>query len=284
VGSREIHPEDLLAEAEHRRRDGRPVPEKEALLEEMIGEESLVQQAVALGLNRDPDMQRTWRAALIGTLKGRKLEPGWNAVTVTPAEIQAYYEAHQAAYARPEQARIGMIFAAIPSQAPEEAKAPVRSRIEAARALALANPDGFKQAASQYSDHQASRYRSGDVGWVLRGHPPTWLPGTVAETAFSLPEGAVSEILTDKTGLYLVTRLEHRPAGMRPIAEVESTIRETLAKQRREELSHTFFAAAREAARPEIFPTALEAVSLPADSSPPPAAGPPSFLPSTVRK
>ncbi len=277
VGARDILPADLLAEAQFRRENGRPVPGKDALLAEMVEEETLVQRALATGLDRDPATLRAWRSTLVGALKGRRLEPAWQAATVTDEDVAVYFDAHRAEFATPEQDRLAVIFAAVPERAPAEARAAARGRLETLRASLASGSQTFAQAAAAASDHQATRYRGGEVGWIVRGRAPSWLPASVAEAAFSLDEGALSPVLEAPAGCYLVTTLGHRAAGTRPLAEVSPLIRERLEREQRERVEAEFLAACRAAVPRETFPAALDAVDLPSGAlADTPAAPPPS--------
>lgn len=280
VGLKEIFPADLVAEVQRRVAAEQPVPDKETLLNEMVMEEGMVQRAVALGLDKDPEVVRTWRSLLIGTLKARQLEPKLKEGEISAAEVLAHYDANQASYAQPEKARIGLIFAAVPPRAPAEQAAPIQARMDEARAMAAAGAEGFKQAAVKFSEHQGSRYRGGEIGWVMRGKSPSWLPEKVAETAFALSPGALSKIIADKDGLYLVTLLEHTPASIRPLAQMETSIRSSLTKQRQASQQKAFDENIRQLAGVVTFSENLKAIELPVPRRP--AAQPP-VLPGTAR-
>lgn len=271
IGSKEIFAADLVAEARRRAAAGLPVPPKAALLDEMVRDEALIQRALTMKLDQDPEVARDIRSVLIGALKGRKLEPQLQAPEVTQAEVQAYYEAHAADYAVPEKARLGLIFVALPARAPVEQTAPIRARMDAARAMA-AGTDGFTRAAATHSEHQGSRYTGGDIGWVVRGKSPGFLPASVAEAAFTLQPGALSEVIEDKNGLYLVTLLDHQPAGVAPLAQVEPSIRTKLTLQHQQRMQREFDEQTRRLAGVRTFPGNLRQTHLP---QPEPASQPP---------
>ena len=276
VGTRTILVADLAAEAARRLASHQSVPDKAALLDEMVGEEAHVQRALALKLDADPEVARTIRGALIGALRTRELEPRLDALDPPAADIAARYEMDKPRLQRPERARLGIIFGALPSHLPAEAAQPVRERLQQAQAAAAAGPTGFSEAAARYSDHQSSRYRGGDAGWITRGAPPRWLPAAVAEAAFSLRPGQVSGIIQAETGLYLITMLEHAPSAIPPLKEVEPGLRAALVANRQAVLRADYQRELRAAAGTRIFEPTLETVVLPtspAALAPPDLAG-----------
>lgn len=264
VGSREITVGEVVAEAGRRAAAGQPVPDKAALLDEMVGEEVQVQRAMALRLHEDPEVARAMRGALIGALRTKELEPKLAAAEVAPEEVQSQYELMRETLKRPERARVGMIFGAIPVRAPAAAGEEVRARMKVAAAAAAGGGEAFRAAAAAHSDHQASRYRGGEIGWINRGAPPRWLPAVVAEAAFGLEAGKVSEPIEVEGGIYVLTLLEREEASVTPLAEAEAGIRTRLTAGRREELRAAFQQELRAVAGVRLFTEALEGAAWPA--------------------
>ncbi len=278
VGSREITVAEVVAEAGRRAAGGQPVPDKAALLDEMVAEEVQVQRAMALRLHEDAEVARAMRGALIGALRTKELEPKLAAADVSPEEVKTQYEAMREKLKRPERARVGMIFGAIPLRAPGAAGDEVRARIKVAAAAAAAGGEAFRAAAAAHSDHQASRYRGGEIGWINRGAAPRWLPAAVAEAAFGLEPGKVSEPIEAEAGIYVLTLLEREEASVTPLAEAEAGIRARLAAGRREELRNDFQKGLRDAAGVRVFAEGLDGAAWPAATGNPE----PPELPGTV--
>ena len=82
VGNREITINDFKQEMEWRKQNERSLPAKEILLGEMIARELALQKAKSLGLEKDPDVQRTYQDILRSKLKERELGPRVAAVKV----------------------------------------------------------------------------------------------------------------------------------------------------------------------------------------------------------
>ncbi len=274
VGAREIRTNDLRAEADRRRTNGQPVPAKAALLEEMVVEESGVQRALALGMDQDPELQRAWRSLLIGTLRNRELDGKLRDVAITPEEVAAEYEARRTQFTLPERARIGVIVVNRPPTAPAAQQAELRQRMDAALALSATEHDGFAKAALQFSEHQGSRYKGGEIGWVQKGQAAHRLPARVIEAAFAMEHpGQVSGVIEETNGFYLVTLLERTMQSVLPIEKVDAKVRAKLTRERRETLAREFDETLRKHVGAHIHPDALEQAELPAspagESAPP---------------
>jgi peptidyl-prolyl cis-trans isomerase SurA len=142
----------------------------------------------------------------------------------SPARIQAFYDANQASFARPEQVRFRQIsFLRRASETPEE----TLRRAEAARAAIAAGEGAAEErfvAAAKAGSDDDYRAEGGDAGW----RPMSELAGTVAEALRALPDGAISPLLTLDAGgekaHFLLLRTGFRPAGTAPIEDVRQQI------------------------------------------------------------
>jgi peptidyl-prolyl cis-trans isomerase D len=189
--------------------------------------------------------------------------------TVTPAEVDAYYKAHQADYTHGEQRRVKYLmgdFNRIRSQiTPSDAD--IKRRYDATRenykvaeaahilhilvkvdsgaapevdAAARAKADSlvkqlragadFGALAKANSADPSSAANGGDMGWVEKGQ-------TVDEfdsAAFGIPLNQISDPIRSKDfGYHIIKVLGRRPASTRPFAEV----RDQLAIQLQEEMA-----------------------------------------------
>lgn len=188
-------------------------------------------------------------------------------MTVTPAEVDAYYQANQAKYAHSEQRSMKYLLAdfnrlraqIVPSEAEmlkkyEATKNDFRSA-EAARILHIlikVEPNSapevdaaarakaesivkqlragadFGALAKQNSADPSSSGNGGDMGFVERGQ-------TVApfdNAAFSIPLSQISDpIRSAEFGYHIIKVLERRPASIKPFAEVKGQMASQLADQ-----------------------------------------------------
>jgi peptidyl-prolyl cis-trans isomerase D len=181
-------------------------------------------------------------------------------VTVTPAEVQAYYTAHQAQYTHGEQraakyligdyARLRATITPsdaelrkIYNQRHEEFKAAEGAHIlhilikvepgsaPAVEAAAKAKAESivkqlragadFAKLAQESSGDPSSSSKGGDMGWVDKG--TTVEPFDTA--AFSIPLNTISDPIHSKEfGYHIIKVVERRGAGYRPFEEVRDRI------------------------------------------------------------
>lgn len=279
VGDREILIADLEREWERRRKLNRPVQSKEALLREMVREEVLVQQARKAGIEDEEEVQRSIRNLLIGTLKERELTSKLREVRISDDQLEAAYQSNEEKYRRDEQIHLGMIHVAVPVRASDQKLASLKARAEEALELAKASKEGFVRAAAKFSDHQASRYRGGDQGWVDPNKPPRHLSAEVLAAAKALSNGGLSDVLRTKQGFYLLKKVGTRPASLVPFEQVRPQLLAELVRQQRAEMVAAFEAEAGKDIKVSLDLDLLKEVDLKGtkprgEVSPPPPPGP----------
>jgi peptidyl-prolyl cis-trans isomerase D len=78
----------------------------------------------------------------------------------------------------------------------------------------------FEELAKKYSEDDATKPKGGDLGWIVEGQ-------TVAEfqqAAFSLPKGAVSDLVKTQYGFHIIKVLDRETAHTKSFEEVRDTI------------------------------------------------------------
>lgn len=170
---------------------------------------------------------------------------------VSPARIQAYYDAHRAEFARPEQVRFRQI--AILRRASESAEETLR-RAEAARAAILGEGDMRERFAAVAKASSDDDYRSvgGDSGWRAVGD----LAPAVMQALRSLKDGEVSPLLSLDAGgekaHFILLRDGFRPAGTTEIEEVRADIETRLREEMAGKAVQSWLERLREKHAPEI--------------------------------
>jgi peptidyl-prolyl cis-trans isomerase SurA len=160
-----------------------------------------------------------------------RLKNVYSETIISPAKIQDYYDANRTNYLREEQVKLRMI--TLNATGPDE--------LEAARSLAreirtkITGGAAFSEMASIYSQG-TQRANGGDWGWASRDV----LRSELAEAAFALKPGELSEVIETPGAVFLMLVEERRAGGARPIAEVRDEIEETLLKQERERLQKSY--------------------------------------------
>ena len=120
---------------------------------------------------------------------------------------------------------------------PVESDAPrVRKRAEEIRAK-IKDGAAFSEMASVNSEGR-QKEQGGDWGWIQKfdvdGAPV--LRKELAEPAFSLKPGEMSEVIEVGSTVYLMLVEDRRPAHTKPLAEVRAVVEDTLLQEERARL------------------------------------------------
>lgn len=248
VGDCEILPSDLQAEIDRRLAARHPVTGPSVVLEEMVLREAQIQRALAMGMDRDPEVRRAWENLLIGKLREEKLPAGPTTISVTDKELRAAMAQQATAdpVAPAERRRLAVLVRTKPLRFDPAtgtrsvdlaATDAARERLQKARRAVADLPpdsDGFGPLAIQHSNHQRSRYRGGILGWIEAGACPPDIEPAVMEAGFRLGAiGECSEIVETENALSIVRLLETGTAeAPKPPSEQEVRHRIATAKWR----------------------------------------------------
>lgn len=141
------------------------------------------------------------------------------------AELRAYYERNQKAYAQPEEIRVRQIFIKLPENATASQAAAARERARTASERARTGEDfvGLVRELSE-SENAAD---GGDLGFMRRDYA---LP-EIEQAARSLKPGEIAGPLQSASG-YHVIRLEEVRTPVKPFERVKDEIQSTLYEQK----------------------------------------------------
>ncbi|MGI9242531.1 MAG: peptidylprolyl isomerase, partial [Verrucomicrobiales bacterium] len=253
INDEAITADDLQASLERQGRGTESLQAAEAALSLLVERRAMSQRAIAAGLDRDPVVLEQIESILISRLNEAQLHPRIAAIEISSEEVQAYYDTHRdSELAQPAQRRLAMLWFNTRGQAPLAAR--YRLRLEKARAELVENSDaypiqsGFGPLAQKHSEHRASRFKGGDLGWLR----PATQGGLLAEveragTALENP-GDLSEIMESKHGIFVVRLVESRAASIKSLESVAHQIRNKLRGQRQKEIEKQFRRETREGA------------------------------------
>jgi peptidyl-prolyl cis-trans isomerase D len=145
-------------------------------------------------------------------------------IKITDADMQAYYNQHINDYKVPERVHVEhILFKTVGKTDAEIAEIRLKAEDVLAKAKHGANFEGL---AKEYSE-DTSKDKGGDIGWIQRGQ-------TVAEfekTAFTLPNGSISDLVKTQYGFHIIKVVEHENARTQPLDEVRLNIIEALTNQ-----------------------------------------------------
>ncbi len=240
---------------------------REAMLERLIDRSSMAQAAREAGLDRDPAFIEQLESFLIARLKETQLQPKLRDLKLPESELSAYYEANlEQKFTEPEHVRVAVLWFNTRGQDPLVARytprlAEIRDNLLGGSETIPAEK-GFGALAIKNSEHRASRFKGGDVGWLTKDPANDPLRVKVLSLAAPLKEpGDLSAVANLHGGLFLVRLIERRPAHVRPFDEVSSGIERKLLSQRRVDLEEQFNMDIRARLKIERFPENLAAMS-----------------------
>lgn len=147
---------------------------------------------------------------------------------VTDADLQAYYNAHQADYHVDEQVKVRHIL--ISSAKGADAKTDAAARAKAQDLLDQIRKGGdFAALAKANSQDPGSKDSGGELGYVKRNHQ---MVPAFESAAMGLKAGQTSDLVRTDFGYHIIQAEAREDAHQRPLAEVAAEIRPILEQQK----------------------------------------------------
>ncbi|HUP60145.1 MAG TPA: peptidyl-prolyl cis-trans isomerase [Thermoanaerobaculia bacterium] len=141
-------------------------------------------------------------------------------ITPGEAELRKRYDAQKAQFTTPEAARVLHILVKVDPTATPDVDAAARARAESLVAQLRGGAD-FGALAQANSEDPSSAGNGGDMGFVERGQTVEPFERAI----FSIPLNTISNpIRTTEFGYHIVKVTERRPAGVRPFEEVRGQL------------------------------------------------------------
>ncbi len=255
--------------------------QKQTLLDFLINEEVIYQQALAQGVGDDPAVSKVYKKAVIDKFITDTLNQKLAEVKIGDSEVEAYFKQNQVTYNRPARRRAAIIKAEFNESDDDGQKAEKYQRIEQALSAVETMGDTtshFGELAKIYSDDRASMYQGGVIGWFIN-HPSRkykWDEALI-DALFALESpGDVSTIITTDDGYYIVRLVSAENVQEKSFEQVKKGIKNQLVQAKRRQVKADFMDALINGAEVEINNSMLAeipALSPKAEdkSNPPPA-------------
>ncbi|MGH7989988.1 MAG: peptidylprolyl isomerase [Limisphaerales bacterium] len=153
-------------------------------------------------------------------------------VIISPYKIENYYKTHQDDFKVEDEIKLRMIV--LNKTSPDDTNA-----LGMANEILTQIKQGatFQQMASLYSQG-SQRSQGGDWGWVQR----SVLRKQLADVAFNLKVGQISNVIERPEACYLMLVEQKRPAHVKPLNEVRDDIAATLRAQQQKQLEQQWIA------------------------------------------
>ncbi len=143
-------------------------------------------------------------------------------VSVTPEEVQRYYEAHLSEYSTPERVQVAHIVFRLDQDAPPDKVVATTAKAQELYERIKKGAD-FAALAKQYSE-DPSGANGGDLGWFKPGE----LLDDLEKAAARLKVGEVSEPVRTKVGLHLLKVEAREGAAHQNLDELSDQIKQQL--------------------------------------------------------
>jgi parvulin-like peptidyl-prolyl isomerase len=246
--------------------------QRKEVLDKLVVEEVLFQEATAKGLYRDPKV----RKIMVNLLLREEVYDDVRASDISQEELQAYYDSHQTEFTVPEKIQVKRIFIRYGGESgrtPEDANALAKEL----HAKIKKDPTSFSALAEQHSDDPYKR-RGGDLGYVDRDGKPG-VPAEVIEKAFTMPVGQLSPPFEAGEGVNLVLVAAKRQAVERTFDQMKGSVLRRLKNEKFQELTESYIAKVRGKYSVEVDDAALAAVKVESRPLAPNGVDPTTLLP-----
>lgn len=277
VDGESITEADVQFEIQRRTEANRPLGEASAILQDLIQRKAMLHAAAKSDVLKDPAVRRELENKQLGQWLDRSLQVARDQVSVSDEELRAHYEANGATFTRPEMFRLAILYRQVNPRDPADAEAALRAELEKGRAAYLADPAqatqqgraiGFGTVAAAYSEDALSRYRGGDLGWVAADQKNERYPAEMIQAGRALAVGAVSDVLAAGEGLYVVMKVDERPAQTASFEEVAPTLRRKLIRAKQELVEQTFVSNVLAVAKIEVDQEKAARLTVPVPAAP----------------
>jgi len=167
---------------------------------------------------------------IVTALRSKSTSP--DKIIISPYKVETYYLTHQDDYKVEDEIKLRMIVLNKPS-------GDDTNTLSLANEILVKIKEGatFQEMASVYSQG-SQRSQGGDWGWVER----SVLRKELAETAFELKPGQVSDVVETPEACYLMLVEQVRPAHVKPLSEVRDDVEVTLRTQTQKQLEQQWIA------------------------------------------
>jgi hypothetical protein len=207
-------------------REGTPVTaaDRDHVLQRMIDEELLVQEAVTLGMASRDRLARGYLVQAMIDFVGQRVQQE----TPSESDLESFYAEHKTDFSRPGRLALrAMQFDVYPGQPDEAGQKRVVAALEA-----LARGEAWETVRKAHADEPVVRLPTTPLS---AANVMEYLGPTATRAAFALTPGKLSEPLRVKTGYLLLEVLQRWDDQVPPFAEVRDEVAATLRRKRSEE-------------------------------------------------
>lgn len=207
--------------------------EKKEVLQKLIEEKALYQEARKKGVDQDPKVQKV----MINTLLRQEVYGNVRNSDFSQEELRKYFDEHREEFVVPEKVQVKRIFVKAGDQrSADEAK----KIAEDLRKQVASNPSKFGDVASQHSEDPYRR-RGGDLGFVGKDGKPG-IDQAVIDKAFTMEQGQVSEVFEAGGGFNVILVANKRERVERTFEQMRGSVLRKVKNDKYKEMYDTYVA------------------------------------------
>ena len=148
-------------------------------------------------------------------------------IKIDDASVQQYYQENSAKYSEPEQRSARHILITVAPNADPAKRATAKAKAEQLYKQVLANPASFAELAKQNSEDPGSAAEGGDLGWF----PRNAMVKPFADAVFTMKPNEIKGPVATDFGYHIIMLSGIKPAQTQPFEMVKSAIVSELQKQ-----------------------------------------------------
>jgi peptidyl-prolyl cis-trans isomerase D len=148
-------------------------------------------------------------------------------IQVKDDDIQKYYEQNKTRFGQPERRHVSHILVQLPPNATQDQRTAARQKADDIAKQAAAKPDKFADLARAKSEDPGSSSKGGDLGWIGQGQFPAALDSVI----FALKDKGVTGVVESPAGFHVFDVTQIDPASIKPVADVKAQITTEIRKQ-----------------------------------------------------
>jgi parvulin-like peptidyl-prolyl isomerase len=165
-------------------------------------------------------------------------------IIISPYKVETYYLAHQDDFKVEDEIKLRMIV--LNKTSADDTNTPAMAREILSQ---IKEGASFPDMASTYSQGSQQK-QGGDWGWVGR----SVLRKELAEVAFTLKPGQVSDVVDTPEACYLMLVEQTRPTHVRPLGEIREDVEKTLRTQEQARVQKNWIDSLKKKTFIQIFP------------------------------
>ena len=169
-------------------------------------------------------------------------------LTVTPQELDAFYQQNPDRFQEPEQVRASHILISVAQDATPEAKQAAKAEADGILKRVKAGED-FAALAKAHSKDPGSAQAGGDLNFF----PKEQMVPEFSNAAWALKPGEISDVVQSQFGYHIIKLTERRAGRTVPLAEVKDRLEEFLKQRKQQELIQQYLLGLKSKYRVEVL-------------------------------